>query len=326
HGDLSGKSYNAIAVIGFGDNFPAMDLRHLRYFAAVAEHLNYTQASRRLHVAQPAISQTVLDLEDELGVKLLLRTKRSVQLTAAGAAFLRETTEILRHAEEAKRIAQRAARGEIGRVAIGFMVSAASPFLPRVIRAYRQRYPDVELNLSEMGPEEQLSALESGGIDVGFSSPFPKETHDWLDGKTIYTDRLMLALPKEHRLAARTRVNLRDLAGENFVQFHRRGAPDVFDACVALCGRAGFTPRIVYEANLMAAVLTLVESGLGASLVPAYVRYLYHEECLLRAVTPASPRFELRMVWRHDSVSPALAAFREIVLHHRADIQRQMET
>ena len=100
----------------------------------------------------------------------------------------------------------------------------------------------------------------------------------------------------------------------------------MFDACVALCGRAGFTPRIVYEANLMAAVLTLVESGLGASLVPAYVRYLYHEECLLRSVAPASPKFELRMVWRRDSVSPALAAFREIVLHHRADIQKQMET
>jgi DNA-binding transcriptional LysR family regulator len=100
----------------------------------------------------------------------------------------------------------------------------------------------------------------------------------------------------------------------------------VFDACVALCGRAGFTPRIVYEANLMAAVLTLVESGLGASLVPAYVRYLYHEECLLRPVAPASPKFGLLMAWRRDSVSPALAAFREIVLRHRVDIQRQMGT
>jgi len=303
-----------------------MELRHLRYFAAVAQHLNYTEASRRLHVAQPAISKTILDLEDELGVKLLLRTKRSVQLTSAGTIFLREIGGVLRQADEAKRLAQRAARGEIGRVAIGFMVSAASPFLPRVIRAYRQRYPDVELALSELAPEEQLSALKSGEIDVGFSSPFPKDTRDWLAGELIYTDRLMLALPKAHKLAARTRVNLRDLAGENFVQFHRRGAPDVFDACVALCGRAGFTPRIVYEANLMAAVLTLVESGLGASLVPAYVRYLYHEECLLRPVAPASPKFGLRMAWRRDSVSPALAAFREIVLRHRVDIQRQMGT
>lgn len=303
-----------------------MELRHLRYFAAVAEHLSYTEASRRLHVAQPAISQTILDLEGELGVKLLLRTRRSVQLTSAGAAFLREGAEILRRADEAKRMAQRAARGEIGRVTVGFMVSAASPFLPRVIRAYRQRYPDVELGLSEMAPEEQLSALRSGGIDVGFSSPFPKETSEWLEGKSLYTEQLLLALPKEHRLAGRKRVSLRDLAGENFVQFHRSGAPNLFDACVALCARAGFTPRIVYEANLMAAVLTLVESGLGASLVPANVRYLYHEECLLRPVTPASPKFELRMVWRRDSTSPALAAFREIVLHLRADIQKQMET
>ncbi|SRR6266542_792209 len=164
-----------------------MELRHFRYFAAVAQHLNYTRASRHLHVAQPAISQTILDLEDELGVKLLWRTKRSVQLTAAGTAFLREITQILGQADQAKRAALRAARGETGRVAIGFMGSAAGPFLPRVIRAYRQRYPEVELALWEMTPEQQLPALESGGIDVGFSRPFPKETRDWLDGTLIYT-------------------------------------------------------------------------------------------------------------------------------------------
>src|ERR1043166_5521070 len=110
-----------------------MELRHLRYFAAVAQHLNYTEASRRLHVAQPAISKTVLDLEDELGVKLLSRTKRSAQLTAAGSVFLRELSAILRHADAAKPLAQRSARGKIAPVAMGFMGSAAGPFLPRVI-------------------------------------------------------------------------------------------------------------------------------------------------------------------------------------------------
>src|SRR6266516_7674002 len=120
-----------LVVIVFCDKFsPAMELRHLRYFAAVAQYLNYCEASRRLHVAQPAISQTVLDLEDELGVKLLLRTKRSVQLTAAGATFLREAEEILRRSTEAQRAAQRAARGEVGALGIGFFGTASAPFLP----------------------------------------------------------------------------------------------------------------------------------------------------------------------------------------------------
>src|SRR5687767_2769744 len=192
-----------------------MELRHYRYFAAVAQNLSYTEASRRLHVTQPAISKTILDLEDELGVKLLSRTKRSVQLTAAGTAFLRETNDILRRADESRRMAQRAAHGEIGRVTIGFIGPAAGPFLPRVIRAYLLRYPDVDLDLREMSPEEQLRALQSGGIDVGFTPPFPAETRDWLHGELIYTDRLVLALPKEHRLAGRARVTLGDVAGEN---------------------------------------------------------------------------------------------------------------
>lgn len=302
-----------------------MELRHLRYFAAVAQHLNYTQASRQLHVAQPAISQSILDLEDELGLKLLSRSKRHVQLTAAGSAFLPEATEILRRADEAKRVAQRAARGEIGRIEVAFLGPGAGPFLPSVIRAYLQQYPDVELHLTEMMPDQQLEALESGGIDVGFSSPFPEQTRDWLDSELIFTDQLVLALPREHPLAARARVNLRDVATEDFVQFHRRGAPNLFDACVAMCGHAGFAPRIVNEASIMDTVLTLVESGLGVSLVPACVRHLRRQDCVLRPVRPKSPRIEIRMIWRRDSPSPSLAALREVVLSRRADIQAQMQ-
>lgn len=302
-----------------------MELRHLRYFAAVARYLNYTRASRHLHVTQPALSQAVLDLEDELGVKLLARNRRRVHLTSAGTVLLREAGAILSHADTARRQTQRAERGETGRVAIGFMGSAAGPFLPRVIRAYRRQYPEVELHLRELVPDEQLEALESNTIDVGFSRPFPPETADWIESDLIYNDRLALALPRDHRLAAKRRVDLREVAGEDFVLFHRRGAPSLFDACIALCGRAGFTPRVVDEAHLMATVLTLVESGLGVSLVPACVRYLHPQECLLHAAAPASPRIELRMVWRRDAASPALSAFRNLVLSQRADIRRQME-
>jgi DNA-binding transcriptional LysR family regulator len=205
------------------------------------------------------------------------------------------------------------------------MGSAAGPFLPRLIRVYRQRNRDVELHLSEMTPEQQLPALESGAIDIGFSRPFPNETREWLDSELIYRDRLVLALPKEHWLASLDQVDLRDVAAENFVQFHRRGAPGLFDACMALCRRARFTPRIVYETNLMATVLTLVESSLGVSLVPYCVRYLHHRECRLRPVKPVSPAIELRMAWRRRPDPPAVAAFREIVSRHKTDIQAHMQ-
>src|SRR6201997_4779392 len=145
---------------------PTMELRHLRYFAGVAQYLNYSEASRRLHIAQPAISQTILDLEDELGVKLLLRTKRAVQLTAAGTTFLREGEEILRRASDAQRLAQRAARGEVGSLAIGFFGTAAAPILPGLVKAFRKKFPDVELRLFEMNPDQQLAAFDEGRLDL----------------------------------------------------------------------------------------------------------------------------------------------------------------
>src|ERR1700751_5030025 len=152
-----------------------MELRHLRYFVGVAQYLNYTEASRRLHVAQPAISQTILDLEDELEVKLLLRTKRAVQLTAAGTAFLREAREILRRADEAQHLAHRAARGEVGTLGIGFFGTASAPILPALVQAYRRKFPDVELHLFEMNPDQQLAAFDKGRIDLGFTRTLPPD-------------------------------------------------------------------------------------------------------------------------------------------------------
>src|SRR5947209_3518440 len=212
-----------------------MELRHLRYFAAVAQYLNYSEASRRLHVAQPAISQTILDLEDELGVKLLLRTKRSVQMTAAGSAFLREVQEILRRL-----------------------------------------------------PADRRSEFEE---------------------EVIYTDQLGIALPAAHPLAKQKIIRLKSLAGEPFVQFHRKGAPALFDEVVATCRRAGFSPRIVNEPNFMATVMTLVESGLGVSLAPRCVRSLNRSQVVIRPITPKSAPVPLCVAWRKSADNPALAAF-----------------
>src|SRR3989441_2656844 len=165
-----------------------MELRHLRYFVGVAQYLNYSEASRRLHVAQPAISQTILDLEEELSVKLLLRTKRAVHLTAAGTAFLREAQEILRRANEAQQLAQRAARGEIGTLGIGFFGTACAPILPALVQAFRRKFPDVELRLFEMNPDQQLAAFDEGRIDLGLTRALPSDRRSEFEEEPVYTD------------------------------------------------------------------------------------------------------------------------------------------
>lgn len=314
-----------IEVIVFYDNIRNMELRHLRYFAAVAQYLNYSEASRRLHVAQPAVSQTILDLEEELGVKLLFRTKRSVQITAAGTTFLRESEEILHRANEARRLAQRAARGEVGSLSIGFFGTAAAPILPALVQIYRSKFPNVELHLYEMNPDQQLAAFDDGRIDLGFSRPLPAERRSEFEEELVYTDRLAIALSETHPLAKQKVIRLKSLAGESFVQFHRRGAPGLFDEVIACCRRAGFSPRIVNEPNFMATVMTLVESGLGVSLIPRCVRSLNRPHVAIRPITPKSVSIPLNVAWRKAVDNPAMAAFLDILRTAKPQIRAQME-
>ena len=303
-----------------------MELRHLRYFAAVAQHLNYSEASRRLHVAQPAISQTILDLEDELGVKLLLRTKRTVQLTAAGTAFLREAQEILRRANEAQRLAQRAARGEVGILGIGFFGTASGPILPSLVDTYRLKFPDVELRLFELDPDQQLAAFDEGRIDLGFTRTLPSDRRAEFEQEEVYNDQLAIALPAKHPLAKQKVVRLKSLASEPFVQFHRKGAPGLFDEVIATCRRTGFSPRIVNEPNFMATVMTLVESGLGVSLIPRCVRSLNRRHVVIRPITPKSEQIPLCVAWRKSANNPALTAFLDLLRAAIPSIRTQMES
>ena len=302
-----------------------MELRHLRYFAAVAQHLNYSEASRRLRVAQPAISQTILDLEEELGIKLLLRTKRSVQLTAGGTAFLREAEEILRRSGEAKRLAQRASRGEVGSLGIGFFGTAAAPILPALVQSFRRQFPDVELQLYELNPDQQLAAFDDGRIQLGFTRPLPADRRTEFEQEVVYIDHLVVALPEKHPLAKQKVVRLKSLAGEPFVQFHRRGAPGLFDEVIGCCRRAGFSPRIVSEPNFMATVMTLVESGLGVSLIPYCVRSLNRVHVAIRPIAPKSAQIPLCIAWRKAEQNPAMAAFLDTLRAANPQIRAQME-
>src|SRR5215469_1974067 len=301
-----------------------MELRHLRYFSAVAQHLNYSEASRRLHVAQPAISQTILDLEEEIGAKLFLRSNRNVQLTAAGTVLLEEVQGILKRAEEAKRATQRAARGEVGMLRIGFIAPAAAPILPPLVQAYRDRYPDVELQLQHMNPDAQLTAFEEGKLDLGFSRPLLLEQRQYFDEEMIYSDYLVAVLPPNHPLTKERKIQPQKLAGEAFVLFHRVGAPMLFDEVVGMCRQAGFSPKVRHETDLMTSVFLLVESGLGVSLVPSCARGLEQHKAVRRPLTVRSNALCLCAIWPRGSQSPTVEAFLQILGAQIPAIRKQV--
>jgi DNA-binding transcriptional LysR family regulator len=301
-----------------------MELRHLRYFGAVAQYLSYSEASRRLNVAQPAISQTILDLEEEIGAKLFLRSNRKVELTAPGSALLTEAESILKRSDEAKRMAQRAARGEVGILRIGFIAPATAPILPPLVQTYRSRHPEVELQLHHMNPDVQLTAFAEGTLDLGFSRPLPPELRLRFEEEMIYTDYLGAVLPPTHFLAKKERIQLEKLASEPFVLFHRVGAPGLFDEAVAMCCRAGFSPQVRHEPDLMTTVFVMVESGLGVSLVPGCDRSLDRQNIIRRPLTVKSKPLCLCAIWPRGSQSPTREAFLDILRAQKPAIRKQI--
>jgi DNA-binding transcriptional LysR family regulator len=302
-----------------------MELRHLRYFIAVASNLNFSEASRRLHVAQPAISQTILDLEDELGVKLLLRTGRGVRLTAAGNVFFAEAQGVMHRADGARMAAQRASRGEVGCLRIGFLPCAAGPFLPALIKSYRKEFPNVDVRLRDMNTEQQLKAFEDGKIDIGFSRPFPKERAKEFRTEVVYEDQLEIVLPAGHALANKSVVDLKDVASETFVEYYRRGAPALFSEVITTCRKAGFSPKSILEFEEMSSVILAVESGLGVSLTLGFARGLLGRGSVVRRIKPASSNIPLCAIWPAGPQEPALESFLQTLRAKKPTIRRKME-
>jgi len=287
-----------------------MELRHLRYFVAVAEELHFSRAAARLRIAQPPLSQQIRHLEHELGVALFERTRRHVELTAAGRAFLEESRRMLAQAERAARIAQRVGGGEIGQLAIGFVPSADLDLLPRVLRVFGARFPDVELELQTLLPAAQVDALLGGAIQVGIVR-MPLAGRG-LVVEPIESEPLVAVLPAKHRLARRSEIELADLAGDTILMFPRHVAPGYYDVLISACRGAGFTPRVVHPGS-MQTNLALVSAGMGVSLLPASIRNLRRTGVVHRPLAPPVPTVELAVVWRRDERSPVVTAFLEVV-------------
>ena len=288
-----------------------MELRHLRYFIAVAEELHFGRAAKKLHISQPPLSMQIRALENELGVMLLNRTQRSVALTQAGNALLGEARHILACVGQAVLTTRRASRGEIGELAIGFISVADYNVLPVVLREFRRAFPLVNLTLRESTSDAQLRDLAAGRIDVGFVLPPINEPS--LESVPILREPLIAALPEKHPLARRRgKLALEKLKDAPFILFPRPYAPGLYDDVVSCCKAAGFSPRVEQEAIQMQTIVSLVSAELGVALIPASLTNLRRTGVTYKSLRGGSPLTEVRLVWRRGDDLPALRVFVDV--------------
>ncbi|AOJ78292.1 LysR family transcriptional regulator [Burkholderia ubonensis] len=286
-----------------------MELRHLRYFLAVAAASNFTKAAQALGIGQPPLSQQIKALESELGVELFKRTARGAELTLAGEVFAEEARRVLDDAERAARAAKRAARGEIGHLRVGFTGTAAfNSKVSDLIRRFREAFPDAELTLQEATSGVLFDALEAGRLDVGIVRP-ERRIADTLHAADWDEEPMFVALPVAHRLARRRRIDLAELADESFVQVPREAGSALFDDIVAACNAAGFEPRMAQPAPQIASAVTLVAAGLGVSIVPNAITQVQVAGVVYRPVADDGLRARLAIASRRDAQSPVVRNF-----------------
>lgn len=287
-----------------------MELRHLRYFVAVGEEQHYGRAAQRLHVAQPALSRQIQDLEEELGFRLFVRLPRGVKLSAAGKLFLDDSRRILQQVNGAAARAARVARGQSGTLRIGFTENSSwHGVVPNSLRRFRERLPDAELQLHPASSVDQVEDIRSGRVDAGFVFNLPRNDEE-LDQLPVAMQHVEVAVPKGHALGSIKKLRLRDLVDAPFVWFPRRDAPALYDRLMHECYRGGLkSPRIVQEAANEATILSLVSCGMGVGWVNETARWRCPKQVAILSVTDLNMPLPMALAWRRDNTSPLLASF-----------------
>lgn len=288
-----------------------IELRHLRYFMAVAAELHFGRAAERLHMAQPPLSQQIRQLEAELGFQLFHRTKRSVALTEAGQVFLEECHRIFRQLDQAIDTGRQVSRGELGQLVIGFVSSAAYSVLPMILRSFRLQVPGVSLELHELTTNEQLQWLRERRLDIGFVRPPIEEPACNL--MIILQEPLVVALPEHHALVHQPQVSLQSLVGESFILFPRPLAPGLYDQIISLCQQAGFSPNVVQEAIQMQTIVSLVAAEIGIAIVPVSLQNLQRTGVIYKSLQEPTPKAEIAVMWRQDEQSAIVQRLLEVV-------------
>lgn len=280
-----------------------MELRHLRYFVAVADELHFTRAAKRLGMEQPPLSQQIRLLEAEIGTPLFHREARAVRLTDAGRVFSDDARAILAHVQRATDHARRVARGDLGRIGVGMINSAPfHPFVPRVLREYGQQHPDVALSLDENSTPVLAAAVLADQLDIAFVRPLLGD-EPGLVTEALFDEDVLIALPQAHRLAAEPALALEQLKGEPFVLFSRPVGAGLYDDILAACRRAGFSPRIGQEASQVTSIVNLVAAGLGVSLVPASMQQIHSDGVAYRTILGDAPKARMSLVYRRGDES-----------------------
>jgi DNA-binding transcriptional LysR family regulator len=289
-----------------------MELRHLRYFVAVAEALSFTKAAANLRLAQPSLTRQVRNLEEEIGVRLLDRANKRVTLTDNGRQFLYAAGKVLALCAESVAAVQRLDRGESAQLDIGYVANIHYGLLPATLGAFRKLRPRVALNLFDLSSAEQFQALESRKIDLGFVGVRPERPSADLHSECVAHDTMLVALPVRHPLARKAKVKLADLAPLFFIGMSAKTHPGAREWLLATCESAGFTGNILQEADAEPTAIKFVADGLGVSFMPEQVTSLPHEGVVFRPLSPPLRR-ESTIAWRGDNSSQPLQDYIRIV-------------
>lgn len=297
-----------------------MELRHLRYFVAVAEELNFTKAAEKLRLAQPSLTRQIHNLEEELGVRLLNRTKSRVTLTEEGRSFLVDAKRLVAQSLESMQAVQRLSRGETGQLNLGYLSKFNFDLLPGTLVEFSRTRPEIAVNLFDMPPAEQLSALDARKIDFGFVGVRPPANHKnlvMLVWECIGQHELVVVLPAKHALAKKSKIKMEDLKPLFFVTMSETTHPGSHAWLSAVCQQAGFTPRILQDVELESELLSFVAEDLGVALAREQIKHLVHPGVVFRPL--AEPvKADNWIAWHQDNRSKALHQYIQIVKNNAA--------
>ena len=293
-----------------------MEMRQLRYFVALAEELNFGRAANRLHISQPPLTRQIQQLEEELGVRLFLRTPKGVELTTAGTLLLEDAANILALMQRAQERTQLAGSGHLGRIDVGIFGSAMLNVIPRLLLTFRNLYPDVVLSLHNMNKTQQIDALRDRRLTIGFNRIIP--AHEDIVIERVLTERILVAINRSHKLAYLREIPLAEIAQVPLIVFPNQSRPSFADDIISLCHNEGFQPQIVQEVEDVVIAVSLVSSGFGISLVPESGANLKLPGVVYRPLKKdPSPSVDLSCIYRKDDPSPLLHAFLDIIRSYR---------
>ncbi|NLC36010.1 MAG: LysR family transcriptional regulator, partial [Alcaligenaceae bacterium] len=286
-----------------------IDTRLLRYFIAVADELSFSRAARRLHLSQPPLSYAIKQLEENLGVQLLRRSSRKVELTAAGAALHREARFLLQRNNELRELVAHVDAGLKGRLKMGFVGSMMYRGLPAIMALCRDRYPDLDIAITEMNSAELMDMVLHGGLDIGFVHANPLASE--LASARLVSEPFVLCAPADHPIAQTRQPELASLANEKFVFFARNASPSYYQLLLAICQEAGLIPKIAYEVRHWLSVVSLVSQGMGVAIVPACMATCGLPDTAFLPF-PHTPRSETLCIWRRNDTSQILQNIRAL--------------